>query len=88
VTLAWTAAVIAALVVVEYALSRPSGGCGPNPDAYCAFAAGAEDATNGFLEVGAFFLAVVVWAVGFVLIRVIGSLVDAQSRRREVRAPQ
>jgi hypothetical protein len=84
--LAWTAAVIVALVVLEYALSRPSGGCGPNADAYCAFGAGIDESITGDLEVGAFFLAVVVWALGFVLIRVVGSLVDAHSRRRELRA--
>jgi hypothetical protein len=86
VTLAWTAAVIVALVVVEYALSRPSGGCGPNADAYCAFGAGIEESITGDLEAGAFFLAVVVWALGFALIRFVGRLLDAHARNRELRA--
>lgn len=68
--------VIVALVAGEYLLSRPSGGCGPNADAYCAFSAGAEDAATGLLEVGAFFVSVVAWGVGFGLIRFVGWLVE------------
>jgi hypothetical protein len=86
VTLAWTAALIVALVTLEYAVSRPSGGCGPNADAYCAFGAAADEGVTGDLEVGAFFLAVVVWALGLGVIRFVGWLVDVAAARRERRA--
>jgi hypothetical protein len=84
VKLAWSAAVIVPLVALEYALSRPSGGCGPNPDAYCAFAAGPEEETTTFLEMGVFLVSLFVWALGMIIIGFIARLVEERSDRREI----
>jgi hypothetical protein len=77
---------IVALVALEYALSRPSSNCGPNAGAYCAFGAAAEEGVTGDLEVGAFFVAVVVWGLGIIVIGFVARLVDDRSERRERRA--
>jgi hypothetical protein len=82
----WTAVMIASVVAVELILGSSTGSSDPPDYGYGDFARGAEDAAAGALEVGAFVLAVVVWALGFGAIRWVAWLSDELPRRRQLRA--
>ena len=84
--LAWTAAMIAAVVVIENVLAAPDGTCPPGDD-YCAIGQGAGDAASSALEVVVVVIAVIIWAVGFGAIRYVARLISEElPRRRQLRA--